>query len=92
MRHSLDEAVAPGRGLWVRDVVNMVAQGDEKVEEELAAAIEHLELHRTALLEGRTATDDERKIVGTQFGVGVGRVYISVACRGQDGAALDATL
>lgn len=37
----------------------MVAKGDKEVEEELAATIIHLELHRAALLECRTAADDK---------------------------------
>lgn len=58
----------------------MVAKCDEEVEKELAAAIVHLELHRAALLECRTAADDECQVVGTQFGVGVRCVCIGVAC------------
>lgn len=70
----------------------MVAKSDEEVEEELAATVVHLELHRAALFERRTTADDECQVVGPQFGVGVGRVSIGVACRGEDGATLDTTL
>lgn len=70
----------------------MVAKGDKKIEEQLAATIIHLELHRPTLFESRTAADDEGQIMGTQFGVGVGCVSVGIASRGQDGAALDSTL
>lgn len=51
-RRCLDEAIAPRCGLCVGDIVDVVAQGDEEVEEKLTAPIVHLELHRAALLEG----------------------------------------
>ena len=90
--NSLDEAVASGRGLRAGDIIDVVAQGDEQVEEELAAAVVHLELHRATALEGGAATDDEGEVVGPQLGVGVGRVGVGVARRRQNGAALDAGL
>lgn len=67
----------------------MIAEGDEEVEEELAAAVVHLELHGAAALEGAAAADDEGEVVGAQLGVRVGRIGIGVAGRCQDGAALD---
>ncbi len=45
----------------------MVAQRDEEIEEKLRAAVEHLQLHRAAPLEGATAADDEREVVGPQL-------------------------
>jgi hypothetical protein len=70
----------------------MVAQGDEQVEEELGVAVEHLELHGAAALEGAAAADDEGEVVRPQLGVRVGSVGVGVASRGEDGARLDAGL
>lgn len=75
-----------------RDVVDMVAQRNEQIEEELGVAVEHLELHGAAALEGAAAADDEGEVVRAQLGVGVGRVRVGVPGRGQDGARLDAGL
>lgn len=72
------------------NVIYMVAEGDEEVEEELAAAVVHLELHGAAALEGAAAADDEGKVVGTQLGVRVGGVGVGVAGGCEDGAALNA--
>jgi hypothetical protein len=41
----------------------MVTKGDEQVEEKLGAAVEHLELHGAAALEGAAAANDEGEIV-----------------------------
>jgi hypothetical protein len=70
----------------------MVAQGYKQVEEELGAAVEHLELHRPAPLEGVAAANDESEIVGAQLGVGVGSVGIGIAGRGEDGTGLNPRL
>ena len=70
----------------------MVAQGNKQVEEKLGVAVEHLELHGAAALEGAAAADDEGEVVGPELGVGVGSVGVGVASRGQDGAGLDAGL
>ncbi len=67
----------------------MIAQSDEQVEEQLRAAGHHLHLHGAAALKGPTAADDERKVVGTQLGVGVGGVGVGVAGGGEDCATLD---
>lgn len=65
----------------------MVAEGDEQVKEQLRAAVEHLQLHGAAALEGAAAADDEGQVVSTQLGVAVGRVCVGIAGRRQDGAA-----
>lgn len=85
---SLDEATlsTPRAG----DVVNMVAEGDKEVEEQLAASVEHLGLHGAAALESVAAADDESKEVCAELGVVVGSVCISVAGRQEDGVACDA--
>ena len=70
----------------------MVAQRDKEIKKELGLAVEHLQLHGAATLEGAPATNDEGEIVRPQLRVRVGSVGIGVACRGQDGAALDARL
>lgn len=75
-----------------RDVINMVAQGNKQVEEELSIAVEHLELHSAATLESAAAADDEGEVMGPELGVGVGSVGVGVASRGQDGAGLNAGL
>ena len=88
-----DKTVAPRGALRAgRHVVDVVAQGNKQVEEELGAAVEHLQLHGAAALEGGAAADDEGEVVGAQLGVGVGCVGVGVAGRRQDGAALDARL
>lgn len=76
----------------MRDIVDMIAESDKQVEEQLAATIVHLKLHCAAALEGRAAANDESKVVSAQLGVGVGRVGIGVASRGENRTALDAGL
>lgn len=71
------------------DLVNVVAQGDEQVEEELGTAVEHLGLHGAATLEGGAAADDEGEVVGAKLGVGVGCVGVGIACGREDGIALN---
>lgn len=87
-RFCLDEATlsTPRAG----DVVNVVAEGDKKIEEQLAASVEHLGLHGAAALEGVAAADDESEEVRAELGVVVGGVCISVAGRQEDGVACDA--
>lgn len=70
----------------------MVAQGNKQVEEELSAAVEHLQLHGTAPLEGAAAADDESEVVRPQLGVGIRSVGVGVASRSQDRACLNARL
>lgn len=81
-----------GMHLRGRDVIDMVAKRNEKVKEERCASVPHLELHCSATLEGITASDDEREIVGTKLRVRVGCVGVGVARRGKDRAALDSRL
>jgi hypothetical protein len=71
-------------------IINMIAQRDEQVEEQLRAAGHHLHLHGAAALEGPAAADDEREVVGSQLGVCVGCVGVGVAGGGENCAALDA--
>lgn len=70
----------------------MVTERDEQVEEELGAAIVHLELHRATTLERGAAADDEGEIVSTKLGVCVGSVGVGIAGGRENSAALDATL
>lgn len=86
------KSIAPRRGLRASDVVDVVAERDEQVKEQLAPAVEHLQLHGAAALEGRAAADDEREVVGAQLGVCIGRVGVSIPGGREDGAALDAGL
>ena len=85
------EASPPLAGGLGAEVVHVVDHGDEEVEEELAAGF-HLVLHRAAALEGVARADDEGEVVRPELGVAVGRVGVRIACRGQDGRALDAGL
>lgn len=84
----LDEAAlsTPRAG----DVVNVVAESNKEVKEELAASIEHLGLHGAAALEGIAAADDESEEVCTELGVVVGSVCVSVASRQENGVACNA--
>lgn len=99
MLSGLEEAVlgrasprsAPRGAPGALGLVEVAAKGDEQVEEELGAAVEHLGLHAAAVLEGGAAADDERQVVVAQLGVGVGRVGVGVACGREDGVALDAS-
>lgn len=75
-----------------RDIVDVVAQRDKEVEEKWRSAIPHLKLHRAATLEGAAAPDDERKVVGPQLRVRVGRVGIGVPRGCKYSAALDSGL
>lgn len=70
----------------------MVAQGDKQVKEELGIAVEHLELHSTAALEGAAGSDDESEVVRPELGIGVGRVGVGIASGGEDGAGLNSRL
>ena len=70
----------------------MVAERDEQVEEQLGAAVEHLQLHGAAALEGAATPDDESEVMCPQLGVCVGGVGIGVTRRCEDGAALNAGL
>ena len=94
MRPLSEEAVlgsAAARGApRALNIVDVVGQGDEQVEEELGATVEHLLLHGSAALEGGAAADDEGEVVSPQLGVRVGRVGVGEAGRGQDDAAGDA--
>lgn len=74
----------------VDDVVQVVAHGNEQVEEQLAAAGLHLSLHGAATLKRLAAADDQSKVVSTEATVRIRRVGISVLGRPQDGADVDA--
>lgn len=69
----------------------MVDQGNEQVEEQLAAIL-HLLLHGAAALESVTSPDYESEIVCSQLGVIVGRVGVCEASRRQNSAALNTRL
>jgi len=71
-------------------IINMIAQRDEEVKEQLRASGHHLHLHGAAALEGAAAADDEREVVGSELRVGVWCVGVGVASGGEDCAALDA--
>lgn len=71
------------------NVVDVVAESDKQVKEQLRASVVHLELHSSATLEGTARADDEGEIVGSQLRVCVGSVGVGVSGRGEDGAALD---
>ena len=55
--------IREGGLLSARNVIDMIAQSDEKVEEELGATVEHLQLHRPASLECAAAADDESEVM-----------------------------
>lgn len=67
----------------------MVAKGDKEVKEQLAASVEHLQLHRAAALERASAADDQRQVVCAKLRVGVGCIGVSISGRGKNGAGLD---
>lgn len=78
-------------GRVARDVVQVVAHGDEQVEEH-AAPTGHFHLHGAAALKGTSASHDQRQKVGSQARVSVRRMRICKAHRAQDGADFNATL
>lgn len=80
-----------GRSLLRSEVVHVVYHGDEEIEEELAAIL-HFSLHCAAALERVSGSNDEREVVCTEFGVGVGSVGVGVTGRCQDSGALDTGL
>lgn len=94
MVHVLEESIlgraAPGSAPGALDLVDVVAQSDEQVEEELRPAVEHLGLHGAAALEGGAAADDEGEVVVAQLGIRVGCVGVGIACGREDCVALDA--
>lgn len=74
------------------DIIDMVAKGDKEVKEQLAASVEHLQLHRAAALERASAADDQRQVVCAKLRVGVGCIGVSISGRGKNGAGLDSRL
>ena len=70
----------------------MVAKSDEQVEEQLAASVEHLELHGAASLESAPAANDEGKIVRPQFGVSIRCIGVCVTGRRKDCTGLNSRL
>jgi len=74
----------------INDVVQVVAHGNEQIEEQLAAACLHLSLHGAAALERLAATYDECKIMSTETTVRIRRVGIGVLGRPQDSTDVDA--
>ena len=59
----------------------MIDHRDEEVEEQRRPALLHLHLHSPAALEGVAGADDESEVVGSQLGVGGGRVGVGVTGR-----------
>lgn len=45
----------------------MVAKGDKEIEEELSAAVEHLQLHGPATPERGAGADDEGEVVSPEL-------------------------
>lgn len=84
----LNESTLSGRA-GALNIVDVVGEGDEQIEEQLAASVEHFHLHGTAALEGVAAADDEGEVVSSQLGVIVRCVGICISGREQDGVALD---
>ncbi len=71
------------------NVIDMIAEGDKEVEEEGSSAVVHFELHCAAPLKGIAGADDEREVMGAEFGVGVRSICICISSRRQNSAALD---
>lgn len=69
----------------------MITHRDKQIKEQLPTLF-HLDLHSPAALEGVSAADDEREVVGTELGVGVGGVGVGEAGGREDGGDLDAGL
>lgn len=90
LEESILGRAAPRGAPGALDLVDVVAQSDEQVEEELRPAVEHLGLHGAAALEGGAAADDEGEVVVAQLGIRVGCVGVSIACGREDCVALDA--
>jgi len=72
------------------NIINVVAQSNEQIKEELTASLLHLHLHSPATLECASTADYEGEVVSPKFGVGVGSISICVAGRREDSAALNA--
>lgn len=66
----------------------MIAHGNEEVKEEFASLF-HLHLHRAASLESRPASDNESKVVSSEFGFVVGCVGVGIARTCEDSATLN---
>ena len=75
-----------------RHIINMVAQCNKQVKEQLTATSMHLHLHRATSLERVSASDDECEIVCSKFRVVVRCVCICEASWGKDSWALNARL
>jgi len=50
----------------LRDIVNMIAHGNEEVEEHLCATGLHFHLHCARALEGLAAADDQCEVMSTE--------------------------
>lgn len=62
----------------------MITQCHKQVKEEITATVKHLPLHSSAAFERVAAADNQRKIVSSKLGVGVGGVGVGVSGGGQD--------
>jgi hypothetical protein len=69
----------------------MVTHGNKQIKEQSSTLL-HLHLHGPTPLEGVFAADDQSEIVGTQLGIRIGCLGVSVAGRREYGADLDAGL
>ena len=69
-----------GHGLLSRrEIIGMVTESNKKIKKKLGAAIVHLQLHRTAPLEGATRANDQGEIVCPKLGVVIGCIGIGIA-------------
>jgi len=62
------------------NIIDMIAQCNEEVEEELGPAGMHLHLHGSAAFECAAAADYESEVVCSKFRVSVRCVGIRIAC------------
>ena len=70
------------------DTNNMVSHCHKQIKKQIPTLL-HLHLHCPTALKRRPTPDNQRQIVRTQLGLGVGRVRIGVASTEQDRVALD---
>jgi hypothetical protein len=66
------------------NIINVIAQSNEEIKEQLRASVLHFQLHCATSFKCVARTDYESEVVSTELGVGVGSVSIGITCGGEN--------
>lgn len=67
----------------------MITHRNKQIKKQLPPLL-HLHLHSPTPLKGRSAPNNQRKIVRSKLRLAIWRVGVGVSCAGEDRSALDA--